>query len=356
MNRSIFFPVHWLTDFGGLHENVFDTVAALRSDWRCVVMAPKAKFNDRLRALDVHVIEHDLDDINDAARLALAAGPFDLVHAHPFAGRAVGSIVAKACNAKFILTIHGQYVDQIDDVDMVICVAEGVAQYFRNRVMIDSSRIRIIQNAVDVNAFQAPTPDMRTPKKIETLVISVCSRIDPDKVILLECINDLSSHIADIGLTAEVRIYGQNMYGDLGNYLPALKQKLEASGSVLAFKGWIDDRAGLARAFNESDIVIGSGRAAAEALCCLRPTIAVASRGYVGLLDHRTLDTALYTNFGGCLETATIYNKSRLVTDFRLARTMPLPELIATRGAMLRCADVSIVRDQHRALVRELLM
>ena len=76
---SIFIPVHWLTDFGGLHENVLDTVRALRgAGCRIVVMAPAARFNPRFVAAGATLIENDLSDAAAATHVALAAGPFSL--------------------------------------------------------------------------------------------------------------------------------------------------------------------------------------------------------------------------------------------------------------------------------------
>lgn len=357
-NRSVLISVYWLTDFGGLHENVLDTaIAYTKNGWICTIIAPKAKFNIKFVSLGIRLIEHDFADITDAARVALGQGGFDLVHAHPFQALVLGKSIAKACAAKLILTIHGQYADAIDEsIDAVICVSSKIKNYIQSLQLLDSSRIHVIPNAIDEDVFRSY--DNLTPisGNIRQTVITICSRIDPDKKVILQCAKDMIEYLNIHNINAQINIQGKNLYGEVKEFDRYISKFKAHRFIKITLQEWCNERDKLCQIYNSSDLVIGSGRAAAEALSCLRPTIAVASRGYVGLLDSTTIELAIASNFGGFFDDETMYSKERLVADFHKfrklrARRNSSDDIKLVKERMLQHMGSSIVAERQCALV-----
>lgn len=349
----IFVPVHWLTDFGGLHENVFDTVAALTGQgWDCTVMAPAAAFNARLRNIGVTVLEHDMRDVADAIRIAAAAGPYRLVHAHPFLARQIGEGVADLFDIPVTLTVHGQYTDKITDrISAVICVSERISEYIRENFPTMSERVQTIVNAVDDRVLKPHTSGDVADRPYTVIV---CSRIDPDKKVLMQTVLDVAAILSRAHHPVELRMQGDSFYGNVDDFRSTLQTS--ASGRLaLCWMGWTDDRVALAEQYNCGDLIVGSGRAAMEAVACLRPTIAVASRGYVGLLNEDTLPLGIATNFGGVLEEGTVYDRARLEQDLANAADLPVGSRWRLRETLLQSHSAKRVSQHIVKLTRQLL-
>lgn len=356
MNYSILFVVHWLTDYGGLHENVFDTVAALRTvGCRCVVVAPRAAFNGRFRDIGAIVCEHDLADIESAVNACMRLGPYDLIHSHPFRARAVATRIAQSASVPMVLTIHGQYLDDLPScIVRLICVSDRIADFIVAGTDFPRDRIIVIPNAVDPEMFQLgttfPRRDEHTP-----VVVTVCSRMDPDKKVILKAVVDLLSQASEQESAIHLRLQGATFYGEVEDFRQRVRVLSSGSKSIVTELGWTSNRTELAQAFHESDLVIASGRAAAESIACGVPTIAAASRGYVGLVDSQSIDLGIATNFGGVLEESTTYSSHRLMADVRRHRYLSPAERSYIRRKMLAHNSTQVVNSLHLTLVRSLL-
>lgn len=320
------------------------------------MIAPRAKFNARFRELGAEVIEHDFADTEDAIRVASQAGPFDLVHAHPFQARIVGAAIARKFQSKLFLTIHGQYLDAIDDsFDCIICVSERIADYIRANTDIDGEKVHVIPNAVDTQSFHPQKAFALRKFFKKATTVTVCSRIDPDKEVLFRCIKDTAHYLTSWKKSIQLCIQGENFYGDVQEFINSVMAQPANTRLVIRNDPWCDDRRKLCQIFNASDIVIASGRAAAESLACLRPTIAVASRGYVGLLDDNSIELGIATNFGGCYEPATRYSPERLFADIERATSLSSRALRSTRERLLNTNSHKVVAHDQRKLAQKAL-
>lgn len=358
--RRALIVAHWLTDFGGLHENVFDTAQGLAgAGWQVTVMAPTARVAPRFAAAGIEYLAHQLDDIAAGAALALAHGSFDVVHAHPFAARRVGAAVAASLGVPLVVTLHGQYEDEFEDyastVRRIVCVSPAVADYVAARAPALADRLAVIPNGVDFEVFarRADRCDGDGARKI----IAVASRLDPDKGVLSEAITDLVTHLADTGYEKpiELRIAGERFYGPLANPFTAAIDRAAASGAIEVVRaGWIDDRRALRQFYAAADVVVAPGRAAMEAIACGVPTIAAASRGYLGLVSSDTLPLAHNTNFGGVQLPSTVYSPGAIVEDFQRALAAPLADLAHLRQQLRNLHDVRTIQAAHLALYVDL--
>lgn len=360
--RRALIVAHWLTDFGGLHENVFDTAQGLAAaGWRVTVMAPAAKVAPRFVALGAEYLADPLLDVAASAARALAYGPFDLVHAHPFEARRVGAAVATAQGVPLVVTLHGQYDDEFAQyrgtVRRIVCVSPAVAEYVAARDPALADRLVVIPNGVDFELFAPRAGARPAPLGGARKTIAVASRLDPDKGVLSAAIADLITHLADLGQDGpfELRVAGERLYGPPANPFTAAIDRAAASGAIAVVRaGWIADRGALRQFYTAADVVVAPGRAAMEAIACGVPTIAAASRGYIGLVSSDTLLLAHHTNFGGVQLPATLYSPGAIVKDFSRALAIPQTELAQLRQRLRNLHDVRAIQAAHLALYVDL--
>lgn len=351
-------PVHWLIGYGGLHENVLDVSTAFaRRRHQVTVVHPPSPIDARLRAAGCTSVTDDLKDVARVLDIAAREGPFDLIYAHPGLARVVAREIARSTGAPLFLTIHGQYPDKLpeywQEVTRVVAVSEAIKAYLES-LGVSEERIIVCPNCVDFEQF-APTPDAAP----DAGAVLVASRIDPDKHVLLEalrdCVDEIARRGSPLGAPVRWRFAGEGFYGDAAALLFAeMKQKLRADQQTFESAGWIEDRAALNRAFQAASVVIASGRAAAESIAAGRPTIAVASRGYEGLIGTTNLDAALSRNLGGVATPESSYGPGRLYADIAAARATydPAP-LIARLRAERSLAQIDAhVRDVEAILAR----
>jgi glycosyltransferase involved in cell wall biosynthesis len=348
--------VHWLTDFGGLHENVLDTAEGLiAAGWQVTVMAPPSKAGPRFIAAGVNLLQDMMEDPAAAASVALTHGPFDLVHAHPFQAQRVGAAVAAALGIPLVVTMHGQYDDEFElyrsSVRRIVCVSTAVAEHVARRDPSLADRLVVIPNGVDFEVF---TPRI-TPHKGSGTTIAIASRLDPDKGVLSNAVNDLVDHLGGSGRPGqfELRIAGERFYGPPANPFTEAIDRAAASGAAEVVRvGWISNRAALQQFFADADVAVAPGRAAMEAIACGIPTIAAGSRGYVGLVTDQSLALAQSTNFGGVQQAATAYSPGAVVEHFRQALAMPPAQTAELRQQLRKFHDLLSVQAAHLALYR----
>ncbi len=330
MVRRAFIPAHWLTDFGGLHENVLDTAAALLvGGWEVVVMAPASKSSAKFILAGATVLESAMTDVEADVALALANGPYHLVHAHPFQARRIGIRVAEECRIPAVITIHGQYDDEFnqysDSVKHIICVSSRVANFISDSCPGISGKLVVIPNGVDFETFFYSA---RKRSENAPTVLALTSRLDPDKEVLSQAVGDLIEYLSghEKSTTAgryEIRIAGDRFYGPQRNsFIDAIDLAASSANIELVTAGWISDRSELRKFFSSADVVIAPGRAAMEAVACGIPTIAAGSRGYIGLVCNKNLSLACATNFGGVREAGTLYARNAIIRDFESALTV----------------------------------
>lgn len=357
--KRVLVPVYWLTDFGGLHENVLDTAEGLvAGGWQVTVMAPPSRAGARFAAAGVSVLEDPMEEFEASVACALSHGPFDLVHAHPFQARRLGSAVAQAQAIPLVVTIHGQYDDDFADYSLavrrIVCVSTDVAAYVAELQPRLAGMVTVIPNGVDFETFAS-----RGPRRQETrTTIAIASRLDPDKGVLAQAVGDLVDHLARAGSPDQfvLRVAGDRFYGPPENPFTAAIDRAAGSPAVEVVRaGWISERPALRQFFAEADVVVAPGRAAMEAIACETPTIAAASRGYLGLVTGRNLALARATNFGGVQQEATAYSPGAIVEDFRRALAMTPAETADLRQELRQLHDLRAIQQAHRELADDLM-
>ena len=296
----VFIPVWFNAPLGGLQTHVVAQIRILRARGdRVTVMAPDGPFADAVRneGATFLAMGEDLPE-DDASRVLDQVGDsLDLVHAHPFRARQVGLEVARRASVPFVITLHSLYSDGLasyaDEVDAVITVSAAARDRLIGETGIPIERVIVIPNSVDLARFRpAPRPPRTDP------VVLVVSRFDRDKRFILDALEhtwakQIETRAFDIAWVAA----GD---GTERQWLEERASRLdEAAGHrVVEFVGW-QDESELAAHYANADLCVAPGLCALEAMACGTATVALGSKGYVGLIDGRTAFSGLHSNFGG---------------------------------------------------------
>ncbi|MDH5752838.1 MAG: glycosyltransferase family 4 protein, partial [Deltaproteobacteria bacterium] len=299
---NVFIPVYFNAPLGGLQSHVrAQCKAVIESGSSATVMCKPGVFSEILKADGVTVLTNDFKDVVDAADQALSAGSYDIVHAHPFESRIVGTIVSLRQNIPLFVTFHHMYFDHVSSwfqhSSLIITVTHSIRDLIVKEYDIEKSKIIIIPNTIRIesNANEQQIQDHQASQK--KLIVTVSSRLDDDKIIL---VNNLVKALQECIEHNNYQIKWQ-ICGD-GKYFEKIKNLGDvlnnASGeNIFEMPGWLEMNE-LQKYYRNADICIGPGRSALDAMTCGKPVIAVGNKGYIGLIRPENIMEGIYSNFG----------------------------------------------------------
>lgn len=293
----ILLPVFFHSAMGGLHLHILASVRHLRKHGHDITVVSKpGPFADEIRSLGGTVIETDYtnENVKDVIEQLIEL-PFDVVYAHPFNSRQLGVAVAEAKNIPFVLVIHGMYHDDIDQyhtsISKVIAVSDKIAEYLVDHCPQIAPKVEVILNGVS-DLFQPKKP----ARKKERLVGMFSSRIDPDKLFILDVFLDGLKDERVQQMPIDWYVIGDGTQRE--KYEARYKETVEGTNQKIEWLGWLSQEE-LPETMSEADFIIAPGRAALEAMAVGKPTIAVGSKGYHGLITPESWRDAAKINFGG---------------------------------------------------------
>nr|WP_240542877.1 glycosyltransferase family 4 protein [Exiguobacterium qingdaonense] len=282
---------------GGLHRHVLSSVKTLiREGHEVAVVSKPGPFAEEVEALGGQVIHTDYsnEDVNRVIA-EVRTQAFDVVYAHPFDSRQLGIAVAEANGIPFVLVIHGMYHDEIEQyhpsVTRVIAVSERIATHLTDHCPALESKLLVIPNGVDA-AF-VPTATRPSSERVTGLFTS---RLDADKLFILDVFLDALEDGRVQRLPIDWLIVGDGTQRE--KYESRYHEALEGTGQTIKWLGWLG-QGDLPEAMHHADFVIAPGRSALEGMAVGKPTIAVGSKSYQGLVTPSTWQDIASTNFGG---------------------------------------------------------
>lgn len=296
---------------GGLHENIRATVRQLLdAGAKCTVVCRDGIFATELRAIGVTVVCTDFTEAeNNRAIFDLcllnATDPYTLIHTHPFASRVLARNLAKAWSCPLTTTIHGKYTDKLEenqqDFDAIFAVSTGIRDFLLETVGPHiADKVMVFPNAVNLSLFTplsaAGDGSFSVEPDNKPVVIALVSRFDKDKQFIMDtflaAVNDLVNTSASQDFT--LALAGQGTEQE--NFINGLVAVVGAQR--VNYLGWLQGEE-LAKVYRSADIIVAPGRCALEAMACAKPTIAIGSKGYIGVIDSKKWQMGVYTNFGG---------------------------------------------------------
>ncbi|QSR45932.1 polysaccharide deacetylase family protein [Aeromonas veronii] len=205
-----------------------------------------------------------------------------LVHAHSRASGWSSYVACKLTGTPMITTVHGRQPVHASRKAFhalgyrAVAVCEDIAHQIVDNLGVDPAIVQVLRNGIETDKFQlVPAPDNPKP------VIAIIGRLSGPKG---ELCYRLLDEVLDLD-ACRVRIVS-------GTKVPERFARFEDRAE---FVGYVDDVPALLAG---SDLVIGAGRVAMEALLCGRPAFAIGEAKAVGLVTEQNLDDALASNFG----------------------------------------------------------
>ncbi|WP_215113072.1 glycosyltransferase family 4 protein [Exiguobacterium sp. s63] len=294
---NILLPVFFHSAMGGLHRHILSSVKAfIRENHHVTVVCKPGPFADEVERLGGKVTRTDYS-IEDVQRVIdeIMGNSFDIVYAHPFDSRQLGLAIAESKAIPFVLVIHGMYYDEIEQyhssVSRVIAVSEQIATYLVEHCPAIESKLTVIPNGVD-DAF---VPDA-TSVSSERVTGLFTSRLDADKLFILDVFLDALEDERVRSLPIDWIVVGDGTQRK--KYASRYEDAIEGTDQTMEWLGWIDQD-DLPEAMRRADFVIAPGRSALEGMAVGKPTIAVGSKSYQGLVTPSTWNDIASTNFGG---------------------------------------------------------
>ncbi|MFG0773307.1 polysaccharide deacetylase family protein [Vibrio plantisponsor] len=205
-----------------------------------------------------------------------------LIHAHSRASSWSCHIACKITGTPMVTTVHGRQPVHASRKkfhamgDKALPVCEAIRDQLHNDLGVDFKSMVVSRNGIETEYFQwQPAPHNSKP------VISIIGRLTGPKgdlcyKLLNECL-DSDKY--------EVRVISGS----------EVTKRFTPFRSKVTFNGYTND---VQQVMTESDLVIGAGRVAMEALLCGRPTLAIGEASCIGIVDISNVDQAMSTNFG----------------------------------------------------------
>jgi len=223
-----------------------------------------------------------------------------IVHVHQTPSGLLAAEAAAELGVPIVFTMHGTYypVDEAVSLaqrcDAMISVSKPVQSFWKKHG-VEST---VISNGVDLQEFEtASTVNLRettlSSLPQDAFVVTYVSRLAWQKAsvcnMLLrstKTLNDIPNlHIVVVGTGAQ-----SHFVQELAQALNKLKgyPYVHIAGEQTDVKPY----------YEVSDLVVGTGRVALEAMACRKPVLAIGNHGYVGLVTPDIYDLAWEYYFG----------------------------------------------------------
>jgi peptidoglycan/xylan/chitin deacetylase (PgdA/CDA1 family)/UDP-N-acetylglucosamine:LPS N-acetylglucosamine transferase len=236
-----------------------------------------------------------------ALRQLLKAHAIDVVHAHSRAASWVSYFAVRGLPVPLVSTVHGRQhlhtSTSLFDVygDRVIAICENLAEHLRTEVKMAPSKLAVIPNGIAFAALGAQPAE--TVEQVPRLAF--IGRFNGPKG---EQAAVLFEHVFPSLLREHSALRVALIGGEL-DHLPAAGKialgALQAEfGERIEVVGFTDDVPGW---LEKTDLVIGAGRVAIEALGAGRAVLALGEACYAGRVTEATYATAAASNFGDIL-------------------------------------------------------
>jgi glycosyltransferase involved in cell wall biosynthesis len=226
----------------------------------------------------------------------------DILHSHPFTAIVKAAEIAERNQLPLVVTMHGLYDFGFDDsplgnaiskkVKRIIAVDFRVAVLLLNNV-VEPEKVSVIRNGIDFKRFYPKEKKKDKLKKLgldpNKLTITIVSRFADDKEIpiiqFLKCAPDIAKNVKGLN----VLLIGDGVkMKDIQDAIP-IKDHRDLKIKVLGWQEGVEDF------YRMSDLVLGSGRVALEALSCKIPVYSMWD-GFGGLITKENHDSVMMGN------------------------------------------------------------
>lgn len=318
---KILYLVHFNAPMGGLHENLYSSALFMKKNGHDVYVVLKAgPLEERLSLNGINTIVVDYEYMSVTLQAIRNINVhFNIIHTHPGPSRKAALHYSREVNVPLIITFHGMWADSLnlysDRINSIICVSEGVKDFIKSQAPGNAEKYSVIHNGFDSTLFDKPKY-YEKENNANTLRIGFITRLDKDKQFILDIFLIALKHLKkNTNYSITFDIIGNGTLKD--KFINECETILKDSDHKINFMGWLMDYE-LKEAYLNCDIIMAPGRSAIESMACGKPTIAVGSKKYIGLIKHDNWRLALYNNFGGYGKKFNDYSSGSVESDLDL--------------------------------------
>lgn len=255
-------------------------------------------YKDYISNKNLYSCIRDVKEIVDEERI-------DLIHAHLFASMSIASEISKRYNVPYVTTIHGLFYPNdvlfasCYNADAIVSVSTPTAKMIYTKMGGEvANRLYVVPNGVNTEEEADETDAEKIRKELgigpKDMVIAYCSRLAWQKTLAAE-----SFIFGFYKLTSDYENIHAIVIGD-GDGKKILEREAkmlnECAGRTAIHV--VGSKYNVLDYYKASDIVVGTGRVALEAMSCGKPVIAVGNHGYVGIVKDESRDLLWKTYFG----------------------------------------------------------
>ncbi len=222
----------------------------------------------------------------------------DLVHAHSRAASWVSYVATRKGKVPLVSSIHGRqhlhFSSRMFSVygEKRVAVCKSIYDHLNHDLKYSLDTLALVHNGIDLSKWEFRK---HSPPKREKKIVSFVGRLSGFKGdTLLVIVEKIFPEIYRRYPNVEFHIIGG--MSEKSKILPAIAETNQKVGTELIIaKGFSND---VESVYRSSDLIVGSGRVAMEALACGSPVVAIGESNDVGILSEETKQEALVTNFG----------------------------------------------------------
>lgn len=232
-----------------------------------------------------------------------------LLHAHSRASSWVAYFASRITNVPLVTTAHCIYSTRLSRKLMpcfgekIIAISEAVREHLIRDLGVNDKNIFLIPNGINIDRFSPQTASAKLRKELRiqpgARVVSWVGRFSNKRGKLIEeIVKRVLPEILMVIPNLKILIIAGGEKSD------SLKTSVEAinrqfNDEVIRFTGLRHD---MPLIYGLSDLVIGAGRVALEAMACSRAVMAIGEKKFIGLLTPQNIEEGISTNFGDCCQ------------------------------------------------------
>lgn len=222
----------------------------------------------------------------------------EVVHAHSRASSWVSFFATRGGSVPLVSSIHGRqhlhFSSKLYSIygEKRVAVCRSIYDHLNHDLHYPLETLALVHNGIDLSKWEFRP---HTPPKREKKVVAFVGRLSGFKGdTLLIIVEQVFPKVLEQYGDVEFHIIGG--MNEKSKIIPAMEAVNRRVGrEFIIAKGFSKD---VEKVYRESDLIVGSGRVAMEALACGTPVISIGESNYVGILSPETEREALVTNFG----------------------------------------------------------
>jgi hypothetical protein len=302
-NKHILILVYFNSPMGGLHLNILDSVKFLvQQNIKVTVVAKAGIFLEHILEVGASIIKIDFDFLIEYNVNYIVSRLIDkptIIHTHQFKSKDIAIHLSDFYKVPLIMTLHSindRYIKSYESkIDLFLSVSNLVRDFIIAQD-IQPNKVFTLHNGIYLN--NTLTNEKKSIFNNSYKTILTVSRFNRDKSYINKSIKFVLEKILEEQFFTFNWVFVGT--GEDIEILEKIAEKINIASNreIIKFLGWKTPKE-IDILSQNADFFIGPGRCVIEALKYGLVSIALGSKGYVGLVDDRLYLDAIYSNFGG---------------------------------------------------------